>query len=372
MSTLLKDGLEIVKETADVPVALRRQAEALEALEAEERAAAGQSAQGQTQANAQAEAEGDEAAEAEAARLSQASTEQEQGKPVESAPQQTAAAGSALESAAALRQQLQELEQQNAGLLQHNRLLKGKLDTEIPRYARDLKAARLDNERITALEQKLEQKLAELAQPQDPKTRLGLSDEEANAIGEDLLPVLDKIITRNKTANQQELERKLAELRPKAPEPEPEPEASGDPTWDRFLTDLGKVVPDYAAVDSEPGWQQWLRETDPTLGVTRQELLNEYSGGRNTARAAAMFNSYKAGKARNVQQAAQDRIREQATPALSSTATAPAPKKKTYTKADIDSLCNRVAREGARMTDQERETILNEIDLAEKEGRIQA
>lgn len=66
----------------------------------------------------------------------------------------------------------------------------------------------------------------------------------------------------------------------------------------KFVADLRKAVPDFEIIDVMPEWVDedtgWLAEEDETTGVQRQVLLDRYVKKGDVARAAAMFNAFKA------------------------------------------------------------------------------
>lgn len=56
---------------------------------------------------------------------------------------------------------------------------------------------------------------------------------------------------------------------------------------------LAREVPDFAVLDTDPGFISWLKELDPFSGVTRQELLDTAVAANNGPRMASFFKAYK-------------------------------------------------------------------------------
>lgn len=61
-----------------------------------------------------------------------------------------------------------------------------------------------------------------------------------------------------------------------------------------FLGELAKRVPDYEAINVDDRFLQWLADVDELAGTTRQDLLNSAVQARDPARVAVFFNRFKA------------------------------------------------------------------------------
>lgn len=65
-----------------------------------------------------------------------------------------------------------------------------------------------------------------------------------------------------------------------------------------FLSDLGTLVPNFAAVDREPGFTAFLDEFDAMTGRPRREFFNEADEANDAARVASFFRAYLGAKQR--------------------------------------------------------------------------
>ncbi len=64
-----------------------------------------------------------------------------------------------------------------------------------------------------------------------------------------------------------------------------------------FTDKLTELVPDWQAIDIDPGWLAWLAEDDEN-GAQRQELLNIHIRNQNAVACGRMFTNWKATQAR--------------------------------------------------------------------------
>lgn len=60
----------------------------------------------------------------------------------------------------------------------------------------------------------------------------------------------------------------------------------------QFLQQLASAVPDWQKKNADPGWIRWLGEADPVSGVTRQQALDTAAQRQDAAWVARIFNSY--------------------------------------------------------------------------------
>lgn len=139
-----------------------------------------------------------------------------------------------------------------------------------------------------------------------------------------------------------------------------------------FLQALTAAVPDWQAINSQPAWIQWLRQTDPIFGSSRQEALNKASEAADAQRVAAIFNAYKLtlAPAPAPRQAANDMSELQAPQSL---AAAPAPVQQEVpfvSTAQVNSFYNDVAKGKYRGREAEAAQMEAVINAAAAAGRI--
>lgn len=139
-----------------------------------------------------------------------------------------------------------------------------------------------------------------------------------------------------------------------------------------FMQALTSLVPDWAAINQNPAWVQWLRQIDPIFGTTRQKALDAASEATDAQRVAAIFNAYKSTlpQAPAPQQQLNQLAELQAPQSL---AAAPAPVQKDapyFSTAEVNSFYNDVVKGKYRGREAEavaKEAAINEAAAA---GRI--
>jgi hypothetical protein len=62
--------------------------------------------------------------------------------------------------------------------------------------------------------------------------------------------------------------------------------------WQRFLNSIEAAHPGFKVLDTSPGWQAWLTETDPATDLPRQETLEKHVQLRNLAPIVRMLKTY--------------------------------------------------------------------------------
>lgn len=245
------------------------------------------------------------------------------------------------------------------------RVLQGKYDSEVPRLQQELKSTLAAS---TALQQQVGQMQEQLNQFQREQAEakhvasLALTDEEKAAFGDDLVNLTRRIAQAEAQRVREELSGKLSATEQTVQQASKDAEQAA---YDRFLATVERQVPDWEAVNKRTDWLQWLGQTDPLLGSTRQEALDAAAGARDAARVAAIFGAFKA-----TLPASADAPVDQPT-APRTQAAAPSQTggtKRTYTEADIATLY--AARRRGEFPDAQWAAISAEIDAAVAEGRI--
>jgi hypothetical protein len=115
--------------------------------------------------------------------------------------------------------------------------------------------------------------------------------EQIEALGEDECRVMAS--TAVKAAADQVKATVAAELQPLKDAQKLSQEQSAKAAQDGFVDKLSELVPDYAAIDVEQGWRDWLAQENDD-GVQRQMVLDTHVGALNATKVAKMFKDYKA------------------------------------------------------------------------------
>lgn len=142
---------------------------------------------------------------------------------------------------------------------------------------------------------------------------------------------------------------------------------------DRFYAAIERVVPDWQAVNLDPGLLLWLAEYDPILGSTRKEAFDDAAARLDAARVSAFFDAYKRSTAKPVAAPKADkpssRLASQVVPASGGGNTSPEEGAgKTWTRESVKKFFDDCVKGVHSLDEQER--IKREILIANAEGRI--
>ena len=228
-------------------------------------------------------------------------------------------------------------------------VLKGKYTAEVPRLAGEL---RKKEATIRELESRLKA-LEDGAQASTDLDRFGLTDEEKE-LGEDVVSVANKVAARELAPLQQELSR----IKRK-----------------EFLGSLAATVPDFAEINESDDFAVFASRIDPIAGVSYDEILTKAESATDAARAAAVFQRFKAesGKTASApapasKPASKPSLESQAVPSARQPGSVPA--KKLFSIKEIEATMTEIAR-GDHPPEKAKKLRL-ELETAIKERRIKA
>lgn len=173
-------------------------------------------------------------------------------------------------------------------------VLQGKYNSEVRQMAdenRDLKAR---NERSEQRLNELEQTLREQRDNQPVDLKQHFSEEELDAFGEETLNLVYR--TANRLSDD-----KVAQVRDELRGDVEQVRQTQQQTQDeRFWDALEQAVPDYATINDDPRFHQWLAQSvdvHTPQGMqqqTRQALLESYQQQGNARGVASLFTQFKA------------------------------------------------------------------------------
>ena len=142
-----------------------------------------------------------------------------------------------------------------------------------------------------------------------------------------------------------------------------------------FWADLTNLVPNWRDINGNEDFQNWLLETDPLSGLTRQTYLDDAQRIMDPSRVASFFESWLqlsgTATAQPNRTAATSELEKQVTPGRSRNTGAPQGKEqKTYTPRDITKFFADVRTGKFKGKEEERDKIERDIFAAQREGRI--
>lgn len=247
--------------------------------------------------------------------------------------------------------------------------LKGMYDAEVPRLHAQ---AREQNQQLQQLIAEVAALKAAKPEPAPAPAKTLITEQDKEAFGSDLLDLIDRA-TEQKIAGYRDAEAQLkaeiAELKGKLGNVS-ERQVMSDK--DRFIMTLGQQVPDWEAMNVDPGFLAWLAEVDPVYGLPRQVALNNAYEAFDATRTANIFRQYKATLA-PAPQTSQNKadLQRQVAPTRSRTSPAPATastEKRNFTQSEITQFYEDWRR--GFIENDEAVRLEKEIHAAIAEGRI--
>jgi hypothetical protein len=248
---------------------------------------------------------------------------------------------------------------------------KGHADAELARMQQAMREAQQAQQQLA---QQVEAMQAQLASTKEqPKEAVPeITREDIDNFGEDMVQFVDRAVRKGVHDAQQlwvaERESLVRYVRDLESSLQGVNQTVAKTAQERFYESLAHQVPDWEAVNADQGFLDWLGETDPLSGATRQALLTQAAKAGDVARTANFFNTYKASTGASTATSggtrAQQRseLERQVAPAKSgsSARTAPATsaESRIWTQADIAHFYDqkwrgKVSAEDATRTEQE-------------------
>lgn len=229
------------------------------------------------------------------------------------------------------------------------KVLQGKYNSEVPRFAEQVKEL---TKRLDGLQQENEQLKAK---PPEPL----VSQQEVDEYGEGLIDVARRIAREELAAKQAEidtLKRQMTDLG----------EATTKTVSNDFFRSLTALVPEWEALNTDANFIKWLEEVDELTGQTKQVLLSQAEQTRDATRVAKFFTSFK--KTTQTWAAnANHSLESQVAPATNKAPDTPA-SKKVWTRGEISEFYTRM-RKGL-VSDADAIAIEADITAASIEGRV--
>jgi hypothetical protein len=258
---------------------------------------------------------------------------------------------------------------------QRFRTIQGKYNAEVPRLTAELKDVK---DRLTTATTEIARLLKGQPAAAPASEQKLVTDKDVEAFGVDLIDVIGRkaqeVAESMVTAKMRNLEdenRKLTDQLNGVTE------RQGANDRRAYFTELGRLVPDFEALNVDQGFMNWLAEVDPLSGVARQEYLNKAWLEFNAAHTAHLFNAYKQQKApaapapAPAPQAKQQLQRQVAPDTSKVSASNPTgTAAKVWTTAELNDFYRDVRKGKFANKDGERARIEAEIDQAVAEGRI--
>lgn len=174
--------------------------------------------------------------------------------------------------------------------------LRGKYDAEVPRMAAEIRDLKERNkaldERVTSLTSELQ--AAKQASPASAATP-ALPDDMEGRFDPELVAFIRSQAQSSAQEAVRPMQQVVEETRSER-EAREQQERDAD-RRDQFIAALDDIVPDWRALDKEPGLQTFLAQQDPATGVLLREVLATAAQAFDVVNVARLFNRYRATRA---------------------------------------------------------------------------
>lgn len=240
--------------------------------------------------------------------------------------------------------------------------LQGKYNSEVPRLNAQVRELEARLQKISESNKQLYEALSK----QDASNRY-LTKEDTNAFGEDMVDLVRRGAReemRGYYAAAERMQREMDELKAKVDQ---NSQQAASMATGAFYADLSHDCPDWESQDKDAEFISWLQETDPILGVRRQDALNEATARMDGHRVAAIFNAYRTLKQ---QKAKSNPLARQVSPERSAAAPSTPSNAHVWTQAEIARVYE-LARRG-ELTREQFSELEKEIDAAVASGQVRA
>ncbi len=169
-------------------------------------------------------------------------------------------------------------------------VLQGKYNAEVPALRKQVS----ELEKAVSEAQAQQTQDPQQATPQDVVTALGgLSQDEIDEFGPELIDVVQRIAGAQANQSSEQVENLNQQLSETQGELKQIKEDQQDDKVAVFWASAQRLVPDLAAVNSNPDFLTWLDGVDQTTGLQRQSILQNHQDRLNAQGVAAVFNAFK-------------------------------------------------------------------------------
>lgn len=205
---------------------------------------------------------------------------------------------------------------------------------------------------------------------QEPNTGL-VTEKDSEAYGEDLIDLIKRGSLSVARAEISKLEQRLAKLEGSVQGVQQETTKTAQ---EKFFDKLAQRVPEWEAVNVDPGFIGWLNETDPFTGATKLELLQHAVSSQDVTRASTFFLEYQRVNGVEPEQAApaKSKVTQLVSPGKSKSPTprSEGANKRTWSGPEIAKLYD--DKMAGRISQKDFDELERDIFAAQRTGRIAA
>jgi hypothetical protein len=255
--------------------------------------------------------------------------------------------------------------------------LQGKYNAEVPQL----------RNQVAALSQQIQELTARPATPAPttptppPEVKKLITDEDTETYGADLIDLIRRVAVETDAGEKARLTAEIADMRlqmaAQATQVETVRGSVTDERRAKYFTDLAKLCPTYEETDASQPFKDWLIQTDDFSGLVRNDILQAAYRDFDADRTAKVFNQF-LGATPSLPAPVvevvdpQAALREQVSPgqARAGAPITPDDGRKVWSVAEMDAFYKDFARGDYRGRMDDARRIEAEIDRALAEGRV--
>lgn len=215
----------------------------------------------------------------------------------------------------------------------------------------------------------LSAKIADMAsRGKDPFSEV-ITQEDIDTIGPEAVDIVKKATKKATESAIDPLRKELEELKAReAIAKQRKLEEARQQSYNNFLSDLGRMVPDYKDLDVNPKFASYLNSLDPYTGELRMDAFRRAENYLDAERVADFFLDFRESQPKSKKELLEERI----TPEGSNGASAPVVNKKqdTFTAKEVEKFYNDLTRGVYRGKQKEANELEARITRAYIEGKI--
>lgn len=222
---------------------------------------------------------------------------------------------------------------------------------------------------LRTAQQTMSDELMRLKQVSERQAEPTTPDNDAEVFGEDLMGAIDRRAEHKArelvAAQTKQLQEYIAKLESKLGTVGEQVAVSAQ---DKFYDQLASLVPDYESINVDPGFLNWLGESDPVYGVSRQAALDAGANALDAQRVANVFRAYAGTRAAPPKQDNRQELARQAAPTAARGSTQTSQGGKVYSQSEYVAAMD--PRNIRTMGRQAAETLAADAERAYYEGRV--
>lgn len=262
----------------------------------------------------------------------------------------------------------QELSPEEESYKKRYSSFKASADKTIYNLRREIASFRTANSELQNQIDNLSLKLAQLTSTSNDPLKDIITDDDVINIGEEAIDVIKRVTKQASEASTAPLQDEIKKLKmEKIQEQKRLAEERHKVAYNRFLINLEEIVPDYAAINLDSKFKEFMEGHDDLTGESRLASFRQAEEYLDAQRVADFFLTFKESQPRSKK----EKLEENMTPTASNATEVTKSKTvETFTARQVEDFFNDIARGVYRNRQKEANELETRISKAYIEGRI--